>query len=379
MITLTTSPQLIGSNTSSTIHTYLYAWYSNQSGNTATVHARLTVKSVGITYTGTNKSYSLNLGGYNSGTQSWSYAPLVAGTEYTVSEATWGYAGGDTISAGAGFWSYAYGSADIALSDTVALPTFASAPTGLTVTVGSVHTDGAEFNVSITSYGNPASVNGRFIEAGIAGQNSWTSPSLRSAIETNTKSAEILVNNSSTKTTTLTIKPNKQYWYGGAASNTQASREKIFGQFVTLAVCPAISIAGRTSDSVTLRYVAAADGGYYNKTVQYSVNGGEWTTAVVITTGNATTGTFIINNLTAGEEYTIQTRVVTTAGTMPGQTIVLDNKSINLYGGVNDAPVLIHDIYGSDNSQSVRITKLYGALNGETKLIHQGFGHINYQ
>ena len=127
MATLTTSPQIIGRNESSTIHTYLYGWYDGQSGNDCIVHTRLTVINTGATYTGTNKSYVMNLGGYSTGVQSWTYQPLNTGQEYTVAEITQGYSSGNQISASAGFSSYVYGSADISnLSDNWYVPTFSS-------------------------------------------------------------------------------------------------------------------------------------------------------------------------------------------------------------------------------------------------------------
>ena len=149
MATLTTSPQVIGRNESGTIKTYLYGWYTNQSGNTCIVHVRLTVKSAGITYTGSNKTYGISIGGYYSGTQSWTYAPLNADQEYTVSEVTWTYAGGDSIWAAADFWSYVYGNANVGLTETTYVPTFSTPPTGLSASIAEVYTNGAKINVSV--------------------------------------------------------------------------------------------------------------------------------------------------------------------------------------------------------------------------------------
>lgn len=385
MATLTTSQQLIGKNESGTIHTYLYGWYSNQSGNTCTVHLKLTVVSSGITYTGTNKTYSISLGGYNSGTQSWSYAPLNANTEYTVAEVTWTYSGGEAISASAGFWSYVYGNADVGLTETTSVPTFASAPTGLSVTVAEVYETGAKFNVSVSSYGNPASASGRYLEAGFGTKNVWTTP-LRSATQANTSSAQITVNNNSTGQTSLIIRPNTQYYYGGYAWNTQIESTRMFGQLVTKIRSPQFAFEGREGSVATIRYTTDADGGYYNKTIQYSIdNGTTWLTGAILTGGAAKSGTFEITGLVADQDYVVLTRTTTPAWTIPGPDIALNSETIKLYGSVNDSSVQVRDLYGADTTQGsdnqhpiVPIDKLYASVGGESKLIYQGFGHIKY-
>lgn len=378
MATLTTSPQIIGRNESGTIKTYLYGWYSNQSGNTCTVHVRLTVISSGITYTGTNKTYSISIGGYSSGTQSWTYTPLNANQEYTVSEVTWNYSGGDAIWASAGFWSYVYGNANVDLSETTYVPTFSTPPSGLSASVAEVYTNGAKINVSVSNYGNPSSASGRYIEGAIMNQSTYGG-TYHYTTASNVSSASVVVNNSSSGTASFTIQPNKQYYYGVYANNTQQSASRVVGQFVTSINSPSFSIAGRTGTSATIRYSAAADGGYYSKTVQYSIDEGQtWSTGVVIASGNATTGTFTINNLTPGVEYTVMTRTTTPKTTIVGQTLVISDKTTKFYGSVEGEAKEITNLYASDNGVTKTITKLYGSADGEAKLIYKGFGRLDY-
>lgn len=368
MTTLTTSPQIVGRNEAGTIRSYLYAWYDGQSGNSCTVHIKLTVVCAGITYTGTNKTYSLQLGGYNSGVQAWKYAPLNANQEYTVAEATQSYSGGSQISASAGFWSYVYGSADVGLSSATYVPTFNSKPTGLAISLVETYTNGAKFNVSVSSYGEPSGANGRWIEAGIAGQNAWQSPALRSAKVTNTKSAQITVNNSSTQTQTLTVQPNTRYYYGAYATNTAMATSKMQGQLVTKAVAPTVVFNSATSTSANFSYSTTADGGYYDKNIQYSLDGGNtWRTGATVTGGTAKTGTFTITGLLSGASYTIKTRVSTTSGTTDGEDVAFDtlvseadNKNI-FYGSVNNKAKEIQIVYGSVNGEATPITRLYGS------------------
>lgn len=368
MATLTTSPQIVGRNEAGTIKTYLYAWYDGQSGNSCTVHTRLTCKCVGTTYTGSNKTYFMRLGGYDSQILSWKYAPLYDGQEYTVAEASWTYSGGSQIYASAGFWSYVFGSADIGLSGATYVPTFNSSPTGLSVSIAEVYPTGAKFNVSLSSYGNPSGVSGRWIEAGIAGQNAWQSPSLRSAIATNTRSAQITVDNNSTKTTTLTIRPNTQYYYGGYAWNTALDTSVMSGKLVTKAEAPTVLFVSSTATSATFSYSVSADGGHYAKTIQYSLDGGTtWREAATISGGSAKTGSFTVNGLLSGAVYTMQIRMSTTAGITSGDNVSFDtlvdegdNKNI-FYGSVGRRAKEIRIVYGSVNNETQPITRLYGA------------------
>ena len=69
MITLTTSPQEVGIANDGGFRVRLLAWYSNKSGNTATVHVKEEVTFIDSNYThyyGTNKNYTLNFNGTSS-------------------------------------------------------------------------------------------------------------------------------------------------------------------------------------------------------------------------------------------------------------------------------------------------------------------------
>lgn len=365
-ITLTTSPQIVGRNEGSTIKTYLYAWYDGQSGNSCTVHTRLTCKCVGTTYTGTNKSYFMRLGGYDSGIIQWGYAPLNDGQEYTVAEASWSYSGGNQIAASAGFWTYVFGSADVGLADAVYVPVFNSPPTGLSVSVAEVYTNGAKFNTSISSYGTPSGASGRYIEASILAQNSY-GPSYRFNTALNTTSSQITVTNSSYVGGTLVIQPNTRYWFGAYATNTAMNASKIQGQFVTKAVAPTIQFVEATPTTATLSYSLPADGGAYDRTIQYAI-GGTWKTVTTATGGSAKTGVFVIEGLLSGASYTIRTRVSTTAGTTDGadvsfDTLVSEEDNVNRF-------------YGSVSGVSKEITRLYGEVSGEGKHIVKLYGTV---
>lgn len=316
-----------------------------------------TMNLAGTVYTDTDFGNRVRAGIQVGNVYSTTFSRTVSGTgDRTV---TW-TAGSGVRSDFAGSWS-----------QTVNFPVEYTPPTGLNVTVKEVYTDGAKFGVSISSYGNPDSVSGRWIEAGIAGQNAWQSPALRSAVALNTTSADIIVNNSSVQTTTLNILPNTQYYYGGYSTNTQKSTMAIFGQLVTLALAPSVSVGQLTDTTAVVSYTLQSDGGQYAKNVQYSLDGGAtWITGATINTGAEYTNTFIVAGLSENTTYTLQSRVNTASGNTPGNSVTFTTEIFGkMYGSVNDKSKKIQKLYGSVNGKTKKIVKMYGSINGKTKRV----------
>lgn len=285
-----------------------------------------------------------------------------------------------TFSAGSGQRSDFAGS----WSKTVYIPESYSPPTGLNVTIAEIYPRGAKFNVSISSYGNPSSASGRYIEAQICTGSSYESTRKYKHGPSST-SAQINVSNTDYTGGELTIVPNTQYYYGGYATNTQLNTSRVVGQFVTTAEAPTVTLNSVTSITATFDYTANADGGYYDKTIEYSVDSGAtWQTGATITGGSAASGSFTVSNLLSGAEYVLMVRVSTTSGSTIGTSVSFQTEAIIqrnkcIYGGVSGAVAKqITSLYGGSNSGAQRITKLYGSANGQTKLIHQEFGHLSY-
>lgn len=195
-------------------------------------------------------------------------------------------------------------------------------PSAPSVTIKSKTYNSATFGVSIASYGNPSSENGRYIEAAILAQNAYGN-SYRFASARNTASATITVNNSSsTGSTALTIQGNKKYWYGGYAWNTQKKNSIVTGTFYT--PCPplsALSLSYQTYSTynmvdATISYTRQSDGGAETRTgkYRYTTDGGtsysEWTSFGTVT---ETTGTFTVNLPTASN-VTLEARLDTPNG-----------------------------------------------------------------
>lgn len=151
---------------------------------------------------------------------------------------------------------------------------------------------------------------------------------------------------------TINISPNKQLYTGLFASSSAGEYRYNGGAFVTVAA-PATVSAGTIADtSVVINYSTPADNGYYNKVVEYSLDGTTWTTGATITGGSAASGTFTISGLSAGTTYNIQTRVTTTAGSTTGDTVQV----------TTTAPVTTANLYGSVNGNTKKVIKLYGPV-----------------
>lgn len=209
MITLTTSAQVIGITNNNAWRAELLGWYSNKSGNTATVHValRITYIEAGVqTYYGTNKNYSLNF----NGTSAAQYPnTMTNGIGDWVAERTQTMTGGSTISA-SGSWScYSYSNLSVSPSDTTVLPAFVIAPTTPTLTVTNNNAHQNTISYGTSSYGNPSSGN---IKLWVATNPSFTSETL---LETKTTTGQ-----TSYVHTGLTA--NTTYYYRTKATNGSA-------------------------------------------------------------------------------------------------------------------------------------------------------------
>ena len=211
-----------------------------------------------------------------------------AGGTYSGYTYNAGYVGGDTS------WSSPAWS--------VTIPSQYTKPAKPTVST-SVSSD-TQINVTYgtTSWGNPNSGT-VYLYGGTS-----TAPTTQIASKTTT-------GNSTYSHTGLSA--NTMYYYRARANNGQLNSDySTEVSAVTKAPKTTLSLNSASSDSLVINYSAPADGGKYAKTLQYSIDSGStWTTAATISSGSATTGNFTISGLSANTQYTIQSRVTTTAGT----------------------------------------------------------------
>ena len=168
---------------------------------------------------------------------------------------------------------------------------------------------------------------------------------------------------------------NTKYYYRARAKNTADlwSSYSADATGVVKAAPATVSLSSYDSSSATISYSASADGGYYDRYVQYSLDGTNWSNAATITGGSASSGTFTVSGLNPDTAYTIRTRMTTTAGSLNGSSISVTTKpAVAIYGSVNGQTKKIAKLYGSVNGETKLVKKLYGSVNGVTKLIYEG-------
>ena len=305
-------------------------WVSNTSGNTHTISWSVTITGGAANYC---QSYWNALAKVNINDGGWSdlWGPGASDTSCrgsysascgqgrVVASGTFNVSGGAKLQfvVGGGFYS----SSNYAetYSDAWYAPTTYTAPTGLNITINSRKTNSAKFDVSLSSYGNPSGVSGRYIEAAILGQNSYGS-NYRYAIASNTTSSTIEVTNSSNRGGSLTIKSNTRYYYGAYATNTQVPTSLVKGQFYTLPGTPtARNFAALSSSSASFDVTETSEGTGQTTQLQYQYgpHGGtasqwsDWQNAGA--TGNKQTRTVTLTGLIPGTSYDVIVR--TLAGT----------------------------------------------------------------
>lgn len=214
-------------------------------------------------------------------------------------------------------------------SFTVTFPSGASAPTGLAASNVVATKNSFSATVSITGWGNGAT-DARYREFQVWTYNasSFVEPRRYQAATGTALSSTITCNNSSSGS--LTITPNTRYTLGVYANNGNAATgSQRVGNYVTLPDELTDKAVGNIQPkSVTITAKTKADGNYYAKEIQYSLNNSTWTTGATVSSGSVTNVSFNITGLTPGTNYTIYLRVRTTAGTASCGSLTAKTKSV---------------------------------------------------
>ena len=174
---------------------------------------------------------------------------------------------------------------------------------------------------------------------------------------------------------TIDIGPNKQLYTGLYAVNNAGDYRYNGGTFVTTPGPTTVSTGTITNSSIVINYTTMADGGYYSKDIQYSLDdGATWTTGATVNTGSATSGSFTISGLSQSTVYTVMTRTSAASGNTEGtaMSVTTAGPKATLYGSVSDQSTKIKRLYCSVGGQSRRVKKLYASVGGVTKLIYGG-------
>lgn len=262
--------------------------------------------------------------------------------------------------------SIKYGSTTMSVSGSVTTDSIApayTAPTGLDVSLDSFTDTSATLSASVSSYGNPASATGRYIEADVLGTSTFGAP-YRYATATDVSSSIFVVNNNSQTASAnpLTIVGNTQYWYGAYANNTQKYVSIVKGDFVTLpAYITSVGSVDNGHGSITFMVNHNTEGSAYTVQNQYSLNQTTW----VNMTGSTV-------NLTLDDTTTVYFRRSSTAGVTPvvSKTVTpFFNRFI--YLSVGGESKKAKKIYTSVNGVSKKVKKVYASVNGVSKLVYK--------
>ena len=287
------------------------------SGTSATLTVQFKRKSDSYTTTWADSSSTLTFNGSTkSAPYSWtgtatsgSWISLVSVSGYSIS-----------VSGGSYSWSFnrGYSSAVLYGSGTITVPAQASAPSGLSLSNVSTTSNTVTGTVSITAWGGGDSST-RYRNLSVMATNDKTTSARRyQRVYGNTLSSAITVNNS-TQYGTMTIQPNTRYWLWWYATNgTLGTGSPDTSTTTIVTTAPELSAKSATTtgtNSIRVNYTTAADGGYYPKNIQYSLNNSSWTTGATVSSGSSSSGNFTISGLTTGTAYTIYLRVNTSAGT----------------------------------------------------------------
>lgn len=307
-----------------------------------------------FTVNGTSTSFTLNPSGTNFGTHSLNNTSFSVSSSATSKSVSWsssdGYSGNFTVN----FIS------NVSVSDVTP------------------STESFTATVSIAGWGGSGDASSRYreLQCWTYNSSSFVEPRRYQAVYGNTLSGSITVSNSSSGS--LTITPNTRYTLGAYASNgTQNTSSQRIGNYVTLAPQDTLTVSAAHSSSLDIDYSVPADGGFYAKTLEYSIDGGTtWVAYDTISGGSATSGSFTISGLQANTTYTIKSRVTTTAGTtdnddITGKTIGPDKAVM-----VSTLPCSVNEIVltykePAFNSTTGRRLELYGGTSASpTTLIH---------
>lgn len=305
----------------------------------------------------------------------YNYSGTVGTSWVTIVSGISGY----TISASGGTYGWRFNNPQAAsvlgCSGSITIPSQETPPTGLAISNVVAGEDSVTAEVSVTGWGTGGTSADRRKELSICTAAS-AAQRKKTMVYEDTLSSVLTVDNSSTFTdgAPFTITPNTQYYLTMWANNgSQGTGNSNFIPYATLAAAPTVTLGSVAETTVTLNYSTAQDGGYYSKTIEYSLDGTTWVTGATISGGSAASGSFTISGLSAGTAYNIQTRVTTTAGSNAGPTIpATTTTACAFYVSVNGQSKKAKKLYCSVNGQSKRIKKLYASVGGETKLVFEG-------
>lgn len=325
-----------------------------------------------LTFNGQDKSSPYSY----TGTVSTSWVDLVTVSGYTIS------ASGGTYN-----WSFNnYGGGVLGCSGTITLQAQSSAPTGLRLENLVSLSEGFTADVVIDSWGTGAtSSRYKQLQVWTYDASALTSPNRITTISGENLSDTVTASNF-VSDGTLDIVGNTQYTLAACANNGTASTgNQRWTNAATLPYKPAVQLEDVTKTSAVFSISVKADGGFYKKTLFYSLDGANWQVFDSVESGNATTLSLVVGTgLSAGQSYTLRVKIVTDAGEISADNtaFTMSADTLAFYGSNTiQRATEVDRFYASDNSTATNVIKMYGSVNGEASLVfkndYRRTGHPN--
>lgn len=180
---------------------------------------------------------------------------------------------------------------------------------------------------------------------------------------TNNNSVMLNKNNSTALSGGVTILGNDLYYAGIYAANSIGDYRYNGPSVVTPCEPANITVERITDTSVTVTYATVADGGYYDKIIEYNLDNNTWATGATVSSSSATTGTFTISCLDPYKQHTVLFRVRTNAGSTSCGSINFALLKPKFYGPVFTISAITGTIPANTQVASVNWTTFCAALN----------------
>lgn len=191
---------------------------------------------------------------------------------------------------------------------------------------------------------------------------------------TNGESVLLNQNNSTAQAGGITITYNHLYHSGLYAANSDYPTSPDYRYqgptIVTPCAPPTVTLSSTTAKTATFSYSMAGDAGYYDKKLQYSLDGSTWVNVVTVSGTSAKTGTFTVSSLKSAHSYTLRVRTTTTAGSTSGSNVAFTTLN-GLYCSVSSKTKRVKKAYCSVSGKTKKVKKIYASVSGKTRLIYK--------
>lgn len=268
--------------------------------------------------------------------------------------------------------------------------TAATAPSGITIAVGTKSWNSVQLTGSVGNYGKPKSISGRTLNIGLAVNNTSSSDALE-VQNVNVSSKTVTVNQSSHVVHNgFTFKGMMTLYPYSYANNTKAGNVE-FGNAEILPPAPgqlSYSIDPTDESKQTISYVGIAADNITNydptllkRTIRYedAANPGVWTYIINDVQTALTTTTTELITVPGSHTYNVEAWMTYDGVDSQKSVVPLTNTQDpkKLYCSVYDSTYddrvtkTVDHLYGAVNGETKKIRKLYASVNGVAKLIHE--------